>query len=163
MSAENEKSQVQTQMLKRLFGVNARALQMNLEGFTDKDAFIQPPKGGNCANWVLGHIVQSRIMILKLIGGEQVWEGETGSIYARGSKELQSEDGTFPIKRLLEDFAASQENIGAALDRLTDEELLKEADGKMLQEKLSFFYFHEGYHLGQLGLLRRMAGKGGAI
>jgi uncharacterized damage-inducible protein DinB len=56
---------------------------------------------------------------------------------------------------------ASQERL---LSGLEDEEILSHETGEStLGSKLFTFNFHESYHAGQLGILRRMLGKEGAI
>ncbi|MCH9008517.1 hypothetical protein IIA29_11025 [candidate division KSB1 bacterium] len=53
---------------------------------------------------------------------------------------------------------------GADYERIEQLDFAKAADEKeTVGEKLSFLHFHETYHLGQIGLLRRLAGKEGVI
>ncbi len=64
------------------------------------------------------------------------------------------------------DLEATQERIRAGLARLGPDQLAvkkKPDDRRILGEQLHFLAFHEGYHAGQLGMLRRIVGKVGAI
>ncbi len=66
---------------------------------------------------------------------------------------------------MLADLEETQQRIRRGLERLAPEELdLKHEEGAKQPRgaRLHFFHFHEAY-AGQLGLLRRMAGKAGAI
>ncbi len=52
----------------------------------------------------------------------------------------------------------------SALGRLTSERLAEPANEKStVGEQLGFLAFHEGYHAGQVAILRRLLGKEGAI
>ena len=46
---------------------------------------------------------------------------------------------------------------------IPEEEWSKPSDDGTKLDKLAFLQFHEAYHSGQLGLLRRIVGKPGAI
>ena len=147
----------------------ARALNANLEGFTDEDALVQPPGGGNCANWIFGHIIASRSATLKLVKQSGVWSDDLNNRYKRGSDPLESGGDAVSLKKLRGDFATSQEKLMQGLESLSEEDLnevLEPAFGSKATsriEQLAFLQFHESYHVGQIGLLRRIVGKPGAI
>lgn len=149
--------------LRKLYGINHKALGMNVNGLDHEDSLLQPPGGGNCLNWVTGHIVANRTHVLELLGEEPVWSKVQMEAYQRGSKPIQ--DGTRAQKfdAILADFEKTQERIQAGLGRLTDQDLGKKQGEGTLGDRLHFLQFHEAYHIGQTGLLRRMAGKEGAI
>ena len=71
------------------------------------------------------------------------------------------------ISRLLEDYEVTQEPILEALERMTDKELAVKVpwfgDEIDKQGALGGFLFHEAYHLGQIGLVRRLLGKTSAV
>jgi uncharacterized damage-inducible protein DinB len=46
---------------------------------------------------------------------------------------------------------------------MTEEHLAASAGKETVGDQLAFLQFHEAYHIGQAGLLRRLAGKDGAI
>ena len=54
-------------MLKTQFGITAYVVDKNVEGFSHDDSLKQPAPGGNCANWVLGHMVKARNGALALV------------------------------------------------------------------------------------------------
>jgi len=98
-----------------------------------------------------------------LIGQEPVWDDGTGARYKRGSPPLSPEEPATSLERILNSLAASQEQLREGLSRLTEEELSTASEGKTLLDKLFALQFHETYHCGQVGLLRRLTGKPGAI
>ena len=52
---------------------NVSVVKMQTQGLTHADTLIQPHFGGNCLNWVLGHIVENRDRILELIGQKELF------------------------------------------------------------------------------------------
>ena len=65
---------------------------------------------------------------------------------------------------LVRDFDATQERLLAGLAAMPEAKLQEPSMRDMnVGEWLSFLHFHEAYHIGQTGLLRRLAGKEGAI
>ena len=150
--------------LKRLFTVSHSALHMNIDGVTEDEALHQPAPCGNCLNWTVGHIVASRNGILHALGCELYWTPEQAARYKRGSAPITGPGQGKPFDQLVHDFDRSGERIQTALDSLTEADLAKPHDAKQtVGEWVSFLHFHESYHVGQTGLLRRLVGKKGAI
>jgi len=156
-------------LLLRMYQINFNALKMNLDGVTDEDSLTRPQPAGNSINWVVGHILFSRNQILEPLGEEAVVEKSEFSAYARDSEPGQHDD-MIPLSRLIDDLTRSQNILETALGRLTEEELNSpvsndnNGDSKvLLVDQLLFLQFHEAYHVGQTGLLRRMTGRDCAI
>jgi len=154
---------VSLRQLQRLFEIDAYAFGVNVKGLSHEDSMVQPPAGGNCLNWVAAHIVASRGAILDLLGEAQVWDTDRNDRFKRGSRPVQDTKDSLPFDSIVADFRRSQERIQAGLARLSDEELIEKRGDDTLADKLHFLQFHEAYHIGQAGLLRRMAGKECAI
>ena len=152
------------------FGYTDFVFGSNLKGLTDEDAMKQPSPGGNCLNWVVGHIVGSRAGTLGVLGQESPFGVEKYARYERGSKPVVDSEGTLPLAEMVADFAATAQGLKAGLAGLTPEMLAEKAPfspGENPQETvgslLAGLVFHEGYHIGQLGILRRVAGGDGVI
>lgn len=148
---------------------NLGTIKINTKGVTHEESLLAPPGGGNCLNWVLGHLVSSRNGLLKLLGREGVWDEERAELYQRGSDPISAGDAV-AFEQILADFLATQEPILAAVQALADEDLATptatrylKGDNETLGSALATFVFHEAYHAGQTGLLRRILGKEGAI
>lgn len=148
-------------VLTRLFQVNQYAATKNFEGFTHAESLCAPAGGGNSVNWILGHIVASRNRILELLGGNPVLDGERLAVYQRGSKGLGGKE--LPFESLVQAFGEAQSRIESALAALPDGRLDELVTAENPADNPAFLQFHEAYHIGQLGLLRRIAGKSGAI
>ena len=156
--------------LANLYRVSHYAVMVNLEGFSNGESLRPGPGGGNCANWVLGHIVAHRNLILGLLDEEPALHGAVAERYKRGSLPIAHERDAAHLEILVKAFEDSQQRLLAALGRATELEMAKPAASPAIPTgdpsvggQLTFLHFHESYHAGQLGLLRRGAGKPGAI
>jgi len=152
-----------TDGLKLLFQYNHYAIGVNARDLTHEESLLGPKPGGNCANWVLGHIVQNRGAILELLGEQPVWNASDGDPYKRGSAPIAGGATAKPFPEILEALDRSQERLLAGLSRMRDSDLGSADTKGSRAAKLAGLQFHEAYHAGQLGLLRRIAGKKGAI
>jgi hypothetical protein len=122
-------------------------------------------------NWVGGHLVTSRCHLLELVGHEApAWDDAKRERYRRGSAPLTNPSEAAPWDEVVAALDDSQERLRAALAALTPEQLLSplpedknpfQVDN--LAEMLGTFAFHEAYHVGQLGVIRRNYGMDGAI
>ena len=65
-----------------------KVLQVNVKDLTHEESLIQPHPGGNCLNWVVGHLVCIYGEILPLLGQEPVMK-EALKRYARGSAPIE--------------------------------------------------------------------------
>lgn len=153
--------------LNMLFGINYDVLKKNLDGVTHEESLIQPKGGGNCLNWVLGHIVATRDYAIQLLNQTPVWDSEVAGVYQRGSDPLRDGSNAQPFEKIVADLERSQNRLVAGLSRVSEPELSAPAADKSaaetVGETLFVLQFHEAYHAGQTGLLRRMAGHEGAI
>jgi hypothetical protein len=122
----------------------------------------------NPALWVLAHLVASKRGLLRALcsGGAaapaEAWEALAG----RGG----SPDAELPAAAvLLTAWHDANAELCARLELMGLEEGGRPAPrtmpdgGTTLIAMARFLQFHEAYHLGQLGLLRRLAGKPGAV
>lgn len=145
------------------FTMTGRALGLNLEGVTHEESLVRPTAGGNSINWVVGHIVASRPPILDLISATPVRLDEAYRNYARGSTGNVPPANVLPLPRMLDDLAATTEALRARLLAMPEGDFRAPSRNATLGERLAFLAFHENYHVGQVGLLRRLTGKPGAI
>jgi uncharacterized damage-inducible protein DinB len=154
----------QARLLSKLFEMNYGALFRNLEGITHAESLVQPQPAGNCINWVAGHIVATRNRMLPLLGLEGPWARDMEFRYSGREDAPWSADTALDLKSIEQDLARSQQALMGALDDMSSRALaVRSEDGKTLGEVLGFFQFHEAYHVGQVGLLRRLVGRSGAI
>ncbi len=121
----------------------------------------------NSANWILGHITSVRHGVLGRLG-ENLTADERFKQYRRGSDGDPAQP--IPFDELLALYDRMQPLLIARLQSLTDEQLTTKAGfgtpagpDATLGSALASLVFHESYHVGQLGVARRLLGKAGAI
>lgn len=139
-------------------------IKKNLEGIGHEASLWSPESGGNSVNWVLGHILIHRNKIHRLVGLDPVWPELDDGSYRRGSDPLDPADPG--VKRLEEMTAAldrSQEQLQEVLATVPDERLAEMQGDDPVGVLLYGLTFHEAYHAGQTGVLRRVAGREGAL
>ena len=151
----------------RQFELSAMAITMNTDGMTHEESLATPRPAGNNANWVFGHIITVRNQFVPILGLEPFQDEARTKLYDRGTPAVTAVNAA-PFAELVESFGRSQEQIMGALENVDfDKPAPKSLDaaffGKTLGSALLTFAFHEIYHSGQLGILRRIAGKDGAI
>lgn len=147
------------EILARLVGQSDFYTQANTAGVSNDDAMTEIPNGGNSLNWILGHMVYWRNEMLELIGGTRLWSEDHGLAYRGHPGERQPNDfdpaDALPLDGLSTDFG----RLGEALcERLASNAVDPEALGTAAS-----LLAHEVYHAGQLGALRRILGRDGAV
>lgn len=139
-----------------VFKFNHRTLNRNIEGITHEDSVISPVNGAACINWVIGHIVLCRDEIHQLIGLPGFCDKSYNDQYDQGT-DGNHPDNPIPLNDMLKLYEDSQMILNNEIEKLDLSDDLKKL------ERLTFYAFHEGYHMGQIGILRRIIGKEGAI
>ena len=156
-----------TRVLSKQVYFNLGALKMNLERLSHEESLVQPQPAGNCLNWIVGHILANRAGILALLGKDPVWNEEEAEPYQRGSEPLTDATQAKNLEDLVAMLETSQESILAGLSEISDEALRAPApsgkEGETVETGLAGLVFHEAYHVGETGILRRLLGHDGAI
>lgn len=145
-------------------------VRLNLDGLTHEESLIQPRPAGNCLNWVLGHLLCVYTDTLPMLGQEPVMKEGALKRYARGTPPLRDPAEALDFRRLMAAWDQTTERIDAGLASLTPEVLDRPAPyspgndpDETVRSLLTLTCFHQAYHAGQTALLRRIAGKEGAI
>jgi DinB superfamily len=145
-------------------------VRLNADGITHHESLCQPQPAGNCLNWVLGHLICVYDEVLPLLGQKPVMGKEALRRYARGTPPLQEPAEALPLAELMRAWDMAAERVDAGLASLTSEKLNAPAPSsprdnpnETVRSLLTLVLFHQAYHAGQMGLLRRMTGKEGAI
>ena len=140
----------------RSYGITHRITKSTLEGITQEESLRPPTGGGNCINWIVGHILHTRDSLLESLGKSPVWnDDEAKKLYDRGSIPLTESMNATELSDLTEMFDISQPLLIEGIEHLNQHPT---EDGK-LEWSVVFLNFHESYHCGQLAILRRMLGK----
>lgn len=147
--------------------LGALMVNENCEGITHEESLIQPSAGGHCLNWVMGHIVNTRNGILSLVGKQPLYPESNFVAYLHG--RFVSENA-IRLEKLRDCFNAVQGPLEDGIHSLTVEKMLQPASfsptdnsSETIGSILAAILFHEAYHSGQMGILRRVIGKPGVI
>ncbi|HVE78178.1 MAG TPA: DinB family protein [Gemmatimonadaceae bacterium] len=143
---------------------------LNLEGVTHEDSLIQPSPDGNCLNWVVGHLTAIYQHALRLLGQEPVMPEGALARYDRGSAPIRDAAEARRLEELVAAWNETTRRIDAGLAALSPETLDQPAPfspegdpNETVRSLLTAIAWHQAYHAGQTGILRRIAGKPGAI
>jgi hypothetical protein len=132
--------------------------------FTPEDWRVRDAAGHD-PRWLVGHLAATRRGVLKLLGletEEQGWE----AFFRRGTSPADL-PGDLELAPILASFFGAQALMAGAWEGLGPEALAKPfvrtlPDGSQtVGDAFRFLAWHEAYHLGQLGIMRRLAGKAG--
>lgn len=157
-----------------VFRLSARTtdkiVRLNVDGFTQAESLIQPRPAGNCLNWVLGHLLCIYNKTLPLVGQKSVMSERELDRYDRGSRPIKDAAEAMELSELVSAWDEAARRIDTGLASLTSETLSAPAPfspsgdpNETISSLLTVISFHQAYHAGQMGILRRIAGKDGAI
>lgn len=151
-------------------GLPAYVLEKNIGDLSQEESLARPERGGNCLNWVVGHLTRTRNLALGSIGQKPPFPMGDFDVYDERTGVPFSRERALPIEELCRRFKAMQEPLVSAIKKMTPEILASPPPKKFTGEpnetvgsNLATFVFHESYHVGQTGVLRRVAGKPGVI
>lgn len=143
------------------FQRNTRVLKANLGGVDEEMSLVRAPNGGNSFRWILGHLLRSRQEVLEFLGGAPAIELERLEVFRRGGKGAYRDEELLRLADLLALWEESEQRLGISLENAVMD-APNEEWGSM-EKALVGYCFHEAYHTGQTGILRRVAGLEGAI
>lgn len=145
-------------------------VDVNTNGISDTESLVSPQPEGNSMNWVVGHLTVMYNKLLPMFGEQPVVSMDRLARYDRGSAPIENGSEAIPFTELLAAWKKSAELIDTGLTRIPTGMLAQPVpdsptgNPKETIESLLFtMMFHQAYHSGQLGVLRRVAGKEGAI
>lgn len=127
----------------------------SIDGISEESATKIINKDVNHIAWIAGHIVSCRYMLCGMMG-LQVTEPYP-EIFGN-LKGIQEATDYPPLSSLLETLNEVTEQLIKKLSEMDEEELHKEAFGGRLIDIILFFAYHEAYHIGQIGMLRKALG-----
>lgn len=154
---------MQLEVIKRIFLVNT-------DGVTHQESVHQPTESGNCLNWIAGHLVTAYNSVLPSLEEDVVWDEVRAETYKRGSDPLVVPEDAIEFAEVVETFATAHDRVMRGLGNLAPDRLSEPAPyspgnnpDETLGTLLHLIAFHQAYHVGQLGLGRRLVGKAGGI
>lgn len=140
----------------RLEGTYRRNLNTFLKAGADlpQGAEHASVNGASSLNWVTGHVLGSRLLILSFLNTAQpgVDMHDVRARYGKGTSPDPA--AALPLTDLLSHLTATQDTLAAALATADLTPTVQSPFGPMvLGDFIDFFGWHEGYHAGQAILL----------
>lgn len=158
------------EMLMMQLEVTHQIFQVNTDGVTHEESLDQPREAGNCLNWIAGHLVTTYNSVLPSLGEDLVWDADRTESYKRGSDPLVAPGEAVEFTEIVAAFATAHDRVMQGLGSLAADRLSEPAPfspgnnpDETLGTLLHLIAFHQAYHVGQLGLGRRLLGKSGGI
>jgi hypothetical protein len=142
-----------------LFARTHDVIRLQTAGLTHADSLLQPPHHGNCLNWVVGHIIINRDNILRHFDASIDWPEDDIARYKREAPPITDAAKALPFGRLLASLDRAQTLLVVAFQHAMPETWGKPVSDGTLADWIAFIHWHETYHVGQLELLRQLAGK----
>jgi hypothetical protein len=145
----------------QLLRINTTLYARALEGLNEDEAWMRPGDVSNPMIWIAGHLVYSRSGLATFLGGSRVesWNER----FARGV--AMGDRAGYPA--LGEVVRAWDAITGVLFDRLKqagERELAAPSpmdfpvSDKSVRGAVGFLTYHEAYHVGQLGYVRKWLG-----
>ncbi len=147
------------------FNISDFVVRKITEGMSHETSMVQPQVAGNCANWVMGHIVLSRLSGIEMLGGEPPYPKEKFERYKQGTSPLTDDADAIPFAELMTCYRDTHAVLMDSLQSATEDQLQAAAPfsptnnpDDTIGSLLAGLVYHEAYHVGQIALQRRVAG-----
>jgi hypothetical protein len=152
-----------TAALKAQFDMQTRLFINTLEGITDSESTTRENDHVNHMKFIAGHILNTRVNFLTQLTGGQP---DTSYVEKFGRGVKIDPNGDYPpLSEITSKWNTTANGIGTGIANAPEEMLAAKspiaapiADDTM-RGLFAFLISHEAYHIGQLGLLRKMIGK----
>jgi uncharacterized damage-inducible protein DinB len=170
MTAPSSHLAIPIDVLRHQAGMVHQVVNMNVDGISQAESLIQPQPAGNCLNWVVGHLLAVYHQVLPILGQVPVIAPSVIQRYNRGSAPMLNDAEALDISELMTAWDECCRRVDVGLSGLSDEMLATASPNsptdnphETIGSLLSTVCWHQAYHAGQTGILRRIAGKAGAI
>jgi hypothetical protein len=148
------------------FKFNTGLFDRIVNGIPAEQWLKQPGDDSNHLFWVAGHVIVHRGRTAALLGAE--WSAPWEKLFLRGEKRAGNDQ--YPtVAELLAAWRDVSDRLFAAFPYASEERLSKPVergrpsiDGTV-GGTVGFLCLHEGYHIGQMGFIRKWLGHGQAV
>ena len=150
----------------RFLKINASLYKSDLAGLSEEELHRRPSHGSNPMIWVAGHVLNSRVGLARYLKIEAhcPW----GELFKRHARSQPA--SAYPaLAEVLACWKTTNASLKARCQKLTSEELSGPSPSPLsvevdtLGSGISFLIWHESYHIGQMGYLRKWLGYEGLV
>ncbi len=149
--------------LQAQFDLHTRLFNNALEGITDSEANDRKNEHVNHMKWIAGHLLNTRLSSLTKVTGGQPDDAYTAQ-FGRGNALVAG--ASYPsIDEIMTKWNDAAGGISNGFSHIPEEVLSSKSGAQVpiaddtVRGLMAFLISHEAYHIGQLSLLRKMAGK----
>ena len=144
------------------YGLSGGILATSVKDLSDRDAKTRSRAGsGPSIVWTIGHLCHYKVKMLQLLGRT------TANPFAASFEHAAATDGSsYPtLAELLVSFSTLSSELSAAVSDVSAAQLEAPMPGsgphdeKKVFDTLLFFAWHEAYHLGGIGAIRKDLGR----
>lgn len=152
-----------TQSLKAQFDLHTRLFNNATDGITENESGIRKNEHINNIKWIAGHLLNTRLGTMSKIAGLPS-DGFYPEQFGKG-KAFDPNATYAPLEEIRAKWHASAGAIREGISNIPEVVLASKAPFAVpiaddtMRGAVSFLVSHEAYHIGQLGLLRKMIGK----
>lgn len=143
-----------------IFAANDDLALRALDGLTPQQMWEAPTNRDNAMLWLAGHLVQTRTQLLGLLG--ESFDTGWGDRFNRGAS-VGDPDG-YPARDEIERVMRNvSRRLQSRLAMLSDVQLAEPPAAaipgvKTIADQVGLFAFHDSYHVGQMGFIRKALG-----
>lgn len=146
------------QTIVQMYEFHTMLIHRFVDGVDHQESVLQLPFEHNCMNWILGHIVTNRSHALEAVGATHDWQEAVRARYHQDTPPVTTASDAIEFSTLVKYLDQSVRLMQAALEGVPDAQLGEIHSNyrgeKSRYEHLTSFHWHEGFHLGQLDILR---------
>src|SRR5262249_44181358 len=144
----------------KIFAINDDLVVRALDGLTHPQLWTAPTGRNNPMMWVVGHFVQTRAQLLGLLGepADTGWHQRfvRGATLADATLYPSREE----VERVMNDISGRLHRKLASMndDQLSGPPAVPLPGAKTVADQVALFAFHDSYHVGQMGYIRKALG-----
>jgi hypothetical protein len=143
------------------YGFLNMVVHSQIDSLTHAESLLQLPFDTNCLNWVFGHIVTNRSLVLEVAGVQHAWGEEVRALYHTDTPPIKPASKVLKFEKLTGHLDESVGLLKAALENVSEGWLLENFTNyrgeKTRERHFKGFHWHESYHIGQLEIFKDMA------
>jgi len=148
-----------------LYKLDTTMVKKALEDVKEADLHKRVNNSGTSLHWIFGHIVASRDYIAKMIDADIDWKHN--ELFGGSGQPVKEPSAYPPIEEIKKAFDSVTEKLMNRLGNLEDKDIEKKLKDKWPHGDdthlgaISFMAWHEGWHIGQMSVLRKHLGYKG--
>jgi len=152
-----------TASLKAQFDLHTRLFNNATAGISDSEANTRNDDHVNHVKWIAGHLLNTRLGSFSRVAGLQPDESYAAQFGRGNSLDVNA---TYPsIDEIRNRWNEVSAGISEGISKIPEQVLQAPSNAQVpiadttVNGLVSFLVSHEAYHIGQLGILRKLIGK----